>query len=149
MFSFPPADAGLLQRVRALISRVDTAHLITAGAEGYPRARGMEDHNVGPDFVFYFFTGASSRKIAEIRANPRVSIAYYDPQSHDYVCVFGRAEVILDDATRRAFWEPAWTRYWPAGPTDPEFAIVRIIGEAFEYFDMQEEKLKCASIPPA
>jgi general stress protein 26 len=142
-----PADASLLGRIRERICDTGVAHLITWGAEGYPRARGMEDENVGSDFVFYFFTGASSRKIAEIRADPRVAIAYYEPGSRDYICVFGQAEVITDDALRSSFWRDEWKRYWPAGPTDPEYVVVRILGEALEYFDMEKERLSLVAIP--
>jgi len=147
MFDYPLADASLLERVRQCIRKAGVAHFITCGAEGYPRTRGMEDHNGGAAFIFHFFTSASTRKVAEIKANPRVTLGYYDKDSGDYACIFGQAAVLTDDATRAAFWQPAWTRYWPAGPTDPEYVVIRIVAEAVEFFDMGAETLKKGRIP--
>jgi len=149
MWKYPPADAGLLQQIRERIAQAGVSHLITRGSEGYPRARAMGDQLVSADWVFYMFTDKSSRKIAEIRAEPRVALGFYEPASKDYICVFGRADVVLDDAERARFWKDAWLKYWPGGPTDPEYAIVRIAGEAVEYFDMASEKLHKLSLPRA
>jgi len=146
MFSYPPADAGLLERMRECIRKAGVAHFITCGPEGYARVRGMEDHNGGADFVFHFFTNLSTRKVAEIKANPRVTLAYYDKESGDYACIFGQATLLTDDAVRAAFWKPDWTRYWPAGPTDPQYAVIRIVAEAAEFFDMGSETLYTAGI---
>ena len=146
MLDYPLADDQLLAQIRDRISKTTVAHLITIGPEGYPRARGMEDHNVGEDFIFYFATDASTRKVAEIQANPHVSVAYYHLKSRDYICVFGRAEVVMDDAERGEQWRDGWECYWPAGPTDPGYALVRVVAEAIEYFDMENERLRKVSI---
>jgi len=147
MWDYPPADAGLLQQIRQRIAQAGVSHLITHGSEGYPRARAMGDQCVDADWNFYMFTDKSTRKIAEITADPRVAIGFYEPQSKDYICVFGRAEIVLDDAERAKFWRPEWTRYWPAGPADPQYAIVRVAGEAIEYFDLPSEKMHKVRIP--
>jgi general stress protein 26 len=107
----------------------------------------MEDHNVGEDFIFFFETDVSTRKVAEITANPRVSISYYCPAERDYICIFGRAELVTDDGLRAARWRDGWENYWPAGPTDPGYVVVRIMAEALEYFDMEAKQLRKVSIP--
>ncbi len=147
MWDYAPAEAGLLEQIRQRIAQAGGSHLITLGREGYPRARAMGDQLVSADWEFYMFTDKSSRKVAELQAEPRVAIGFYEPASHDYICVFGRAELVMDDATRAKFWRESWLRYWPAGPTDPEYAILRIVGEAVEYFDMATEKLHQVRLP--
>ena len=147
MWSYPPASASLLNTIRKRICQTDTASLITIGPEGYPRARAMADLNVETDFVFRFATPLSSRKISEIRANPHMAVSYLEPASKDYVCVFGRGEIVMDDAARASFWRPDWERYWPQGRTDPDYAIVRVVGEAIEYFDMEQDRLIKVALP--
>ena len=147
MFDYLLASDQLLAQVRRRIAGEKWASLITRGPEGYPRARAMEDHNVGDDFVFYFYTDASTRKMAEIAVDPLVTVAYYCPDGGDYICVFGRAEIVTDDAMRAEHWREGWECYWPAGPTDPGYAIVRIVAEAIEYFDMETKQLRNMRVP--
>jgi general stress protein 26 len=147
MFEYPLASDQLLGEIRRRIVGQEVASLITRGPEGYPRTRAMEDHNVGDDFIFHFYTDASTRKVAEIAAEPRVTIAYHCAGEGDYVCVFGRAEMVTDDAARAAHWREGWECYWPAGPTDPGFIVVRIVAEAIEYFDMHAKRVRNVTIP--
>lgn len=147
MFDYPLASDQLLARIRRRIEQTGVAHLITHGAEGYPRVRAMEDHNVREDFIFFFATDAATRKIAEIEQNARVAVSYYHSPSGDYVCVFGLAERVTDDDERRAHWRDGWDAYWPAGASDPAYVIIRIVPQALEYFDMEAKQLRRVSVP--
>jgi len=146
-FKYPLASDQLLEQIRRRIAGATWANLITMGPEGYPRARAMEDHNVGEDFIFFFETDASTRKLAEIAANPKVSISYYCPDERDYICIFGNAEIVMDNDLKAARWREGWENYWPAGPTDPGYVVVRITAKALEYFDMEAKQLRKVSIP--
>lgn len=147
MWNWPPADAALLERIRERMEQAGVSHLITRGADGYPHTRAMGDQPLSADWTLRMFTDKSSRKVAEIRAEPRVAVGFYEPASKDYICAYGKAEIVLDDAERAHYWKDAWRKYWPAGPTDPEYVILRIAIEAIEYFEMATERSHKVCIP--
>jgi len=146
-FDYPLASDQLLDQIRRRIAGAEWANLITCGPEGYPRARAMEDHNVEEDFVFFFETDASTRKVGEVAADPKVTISYYCPDSHDYICLFGAAEIVTDEKLKAARWRDGWESYWPGGPTDPGYVVMRVVAEALEYYDMEAKQLRKVSIP--
>lgn len=111
------------------------SNLITIDETGTPRGRMMENCPVGDDLHFFYATGAKSRKAAEIRSNPRVSAFYYRPEDHSSIAVQGKAEIVADESVRSARWKDKWTKFWPDGPTDPNYTLIRIVPDRITYLD--------------
>jgi general stress protein 26 len=109
-----PRDS-LLLAAREIISSTPFCALATIDAEGLPQMRTMNPFPVEDEMVIWFATSRTSRKVAEIKNNPRVCVYFADHGSaKGYVALNGTAE-ILDDKEllvkmKRAYWEgiPNW-----------------------------------------
>lgn len=90
--------------------------------------------------TLWFATGASSPKVAQLRANPAVDVQFQvAPPDFVHVLVRGRAEVVTDPAEKKRVWDVIdydLSQFWPGGPEDPEYAPVRISPERVELSKM-------------
>jgi general stress protein 26 len=130
----------VLRDTRKLIENVFVAYLSTVDAEGYPQTRavfnlrcqsrfpGMSPLLVGheSDFLLYFTTNTSSQKVAELAARPRACAYFCQPEDAYGALLTGQCELVEDRAIKDACWHPGWERYYPGGPTDPDYAILRM-----------------------
>ena len=118
------------------------ANLITIGDDGTPRGRMMANLPLKDDMVIWYATGVESRKVGEIEKNPAVSVFYYQPSDHSSVSALGTASIVKDDATRKEMWQDAWSAFWPDGPSDPAYCLIKITPKKMEYLDYPNHKLE-------
>jgi general stress protein 26 len=111
----------------------------TMNTEGYPETRAMfnlyrEDQFPGlreflkaiPDFTVYLTTNTSSRKIAQIRANPRANLYYSLPEQWFGFNLVGTLMEVNDPEIRSSLWQPGWEIYYPGGWKDPDYAVLKL-----------------------
>ena len=84
------------------IKNVKFGYLATVGADGAPRVRPIGITTVY-DNDLYFFTFTTTRKVAEIEANPRVEVVWSKLEQVSQVRISGRASRVEDDATQQRF----------------------------------------------
>jgi|WetSurSiteA1Bulk_404760.scaffolds.fasta_scaffold02118_1 general stress protein 26 len=109
-----PRDT-LLQAAFDIVKSTPFCALVSVDADGQPQARTMNPFPVEKDWVIWFATSRNSRKVSDIRNNPRVSVYFADHSAaKGYVNVAGTA-VIIDDREllvkmKRDYWEgiPNW-----------------------------------------
>lgn len=130
----------LRQKIVAFFKTYEYSNLITIDASGTPRGRMMENLPFGDDLVCWFATGASSNKIREIQTNPKVSVFLYRPGDHSSICMQGEAMVVTDVALRRENWKEKWAVYWPDGPTNEDFTLIKIVPRKIIYLDWPSRK---------
>ena len=78
------------------------------------------------DFTVYLATSRASDKIAEIKADTRISVYYSQPLLFRGVMLCGRAEVLDEPALKTALWSNDWRIYWPDGAADPDYVVIRL-----------------------
>jgi len=123
-----------------LMETAQAAYVTTIGPGGYPYTRAMfnlrnTERFPGQvqlfaahqdDLLVYFSTNTSSQKIAQIKADPRVSVYYCNPGEFHGVMLSGDVEVVDDSELRHALWNEGWERYYPGGPDDPDHTALRL-----------------------
>jgi general stress protein 26 len=89
--------------------------LVTIDSTGQPQVRTMNPFPANNELITWFATARNSRKVKEIRHNPKVCIYYSDHiTAKGYVNITGTAEVIDDKELlkkmKRDYWEniPNW-----------------------------------------
>jgi general stress protein 26 len=92
-------------------------------AKQFPRLKRLFGRHQD-DLLVYLTTNASSKKVAQLRHDPRIALHYCIPRTFKGVMLGGNAEVTQDDEIRRAIWQNGWERYYPAGATDPDHAVI-------------------------
>jgi general stress protein 26 len=105
--------AALIAAARELIATQTYCALITLDETGRPSVRTMNPFPPEKDMSVWMATNDRSRKVQEIRRDPRVTVYYSDHKTAiGYVAITGRA-VLIDDMSeikkrKRAYWDTAF-----------------------------------------
>ena len=127
--------AANIQHLASLIKDVEIAMLTTTQADGSLVSRPVGTQQVEFDGDLWFATAADSEKVAEIRANPQVNVAYASAGKNTYVSVCGKASIVADRAKIEALWSPPMKIFFPEGKDDPNLRLIRVRAESAEYWD--------------
>ncbi len=82
--------------------------LITLGEGNQPQARIVDPTEPDASLTVYVATNPRSRKVREIRKDPRVTLLYFDPVRQGYVTLIGRAAEVTGSekaAHHKADWQ--------------------------------------------
>ncbi len=120
----------VLAGVKDIISQTTYCGLITVDAAGQLQVRTMNPFPVKDDLVIWFATSRDSKKVKEMKENPKVAV-YFAKHSTaiGYVNISGKAEVIDDKELlmkmKRDYWEsiPNW---------QDVFVLIKIVPESLE-----------------
>lgn len=119
--SMAPRDAAL-----AIIAAARFATLITLGPDGHPQARVVDPFAPDSAFIVRVATNARSRKVAEIAADHRVTLLYFDVGRSSYVTLVGTAELVRDAAERARWWKEDWASFYQNRNMGDDYLLIRI-----------------------
>ena len=112
-FQVQSQDKELLKAAREIITNSETCALITIDKNGRPSARTMETLTPESDFTLWFGTNPESRKVTQIKNDPRVSVYYLDKDQSGYVVISGTAEIINAKQAKETYWKEEWNAFYP------------------------------------
>ncbi len=106
--------------------------LVTLCQDQYPQSRPMRlvDREANR---LWFATSRASRKVAQIEADPHVTVLFVDSGRFNYAAIHGLAHVIVDPEREESLWQDEWRDDWPDGPSDPDYVLLRIDGARGHY----------------
>ncbi|MBK7131650.1 MAG: pyridoxamine 5'-phosphate oxidase family protein [Bacteroidales bacterium] len=120
----------LMFAAKEIIKGTNYCGLATVDASGQPQMRTMNPFPVNDEFITWFATSRSSRKVKEIKNNPKVCVYYADHSTaKGYVSITGTAEVIDDRdllvKMKRDYWNgiPKW---------ETNFVLIKIVPKTME-----------------
>jgi pyridoxamine 5'-phosphate oxidase len=95
--------------------------------DGFPQSRPMHliEHNL---HTLWFATSRASRKVRQIRKNPKVSVLFVDSTRYNYAEFYGFARIVEDRERQKSLWRNDWEEDWPDGPSDPDYVLIRVEG---------------------
>jgi general stress protein 26 len=126
---------GNIQKVGKMIADIDFAMFTTVGADGQLHSRPMSTQKMDFDGTVWFFTYEDSPKVAEVRHNPNVNLAYSDPRHQNYVSLAGVASIVKDRAKMEELWQAPLKAWFPQGVDTPGIALLRVDGTSAEIWD--------------
>ena len=103
----------LIAAAREIMTTTRYCALITTSVHGRTNARTMDPFAPDENMVVWFGTNPASRKVAEIRRNPRVTLYYFDRESLAYVTLHGVARVVNDPQEKLRHWKDDWKDFYP------------------------------------
>jgi len=115
-----------------LIQEVQFGYLATIGTDGSPCVRPISIKDVYGD-DFYFFTFNTTRKVAEMEANPRVEVVWMKMDGMSQARVKGDAAPVTDEAVIKQFMadNPMASQIIPPGG-EHLFALYKIVPAKIE-----------------
>ncbi len=126
----PPDGAKVLAAAREIMAAQQYCGLITMDDAKRPQIRTMNPFPPDEEMVVWMATNTRSRKVEEIRKDPRVSLYYADhANAIGYVAITGRA-VLVDDMKevlkrKRAYWDQAF-------PGLKNIVLIKVIPERID-----------------
>src|SRR6478752_8142072 len=119
----------LLDAARETIAAVPICWLATRSLEGGTNVRAISS-SAGPcgsdEWTRRFVVRRSSRKVAEMRAAPLVTLAYQNPACDRYVALGGHAAIVEDVAEMRTMWRRELDAHFPPGFADANMIVIRV-----------------------
>ena len=131
----PPTRDELVAAARKVMTSQTYCALITLDVSGRPSVRTMNPFPPEDDLTVWFATNDRSRKVAEMRANPRVTLYYADhAKASGYVSLSGRAVLVDDRAEilkrKRAYWDTSF-------PGLKNLVLVKVVPEKLDVLNYE------------
>lgn len=127
--------------LRTLIDTLEIALLTTRNLDGMLVSRPMATQDFDAAGRLWFVTSIRTHKIDELAADPRVSVAYYNSRTYEWVSISGHATINQDRARIRELYQPDWKMWFEdeggehdGGPDDPRLALIVVEPDSAVYF---------------
>ncbi len=118
------ADQHLIAAAKEIMNSEGSCALITIDNEGVPRVRAMDPFAPEEDLTVWFGTNSRSRKVEQIKKDPRVSLYYLDEDASGYVIVQGVARLVNDPKEKEKRWKAEWEAFYPDKTKDYLLIVV-------------------------
>lgn len=113
-----PTRANVVSAARQIMRSAQFCALATVDSEGRPRVRTMSPFPPGEDMAVWFATRPDSRKVEQMRANPNVTLYYFDPGQLEYATIRGRARLVDDLEEKKRWRKRVSDELYPGWPDD-------------------------------
>ena len=126
----PPKAPDPLAVAREIMQAARYCTLVTFGEDVYPEARLMDAFPPEADLTVWMATNPKSRKVAQIRKNPRVTLHCFDTASMGTVTLFGLARLVNDPAEKKKRWKDEWRDFYP--DRDAGYLLIAVTPDRLE-----------------
>ncbi len=138
------ADNGLPQNTVDLVKQTTDGYIWIGTYAGLARYDGVKfvhyNRSITPAFkmnhvttmledkngAVWIGTNGVTRKVADLRKDPRVTLMYFNAAGQEYVTVIGKAVVDDDMAHKQAHWKPSWGMMVKDGYHGADFTLIRV-----------------------
>ncbi|MCL1796166.1 MAG: pyridoxamine 5'-phosphate oxidase family protein [Clostridia bacterium] len=122
--------------ILSLLNSSRNAIVCSVDDQGVPAAKAMYIHTNNEPGVYWFSTNTSSVRVGHFRQRPQSSVYIYSSSGLNTrgLLITGTMEICQDDQTKKAFWKPTDRIYYPKGPTDPDYCMLRFTPNQCNYY---------------
>ena len=124
------SDKEIRQAAQEIMKASGTCALITIDEQEIPRVRMMDTLLPDSDFSVWFGTNPKSRKVAQIKNNPKVTLYYTAAGNSGYVTLHGEAFLINDEQEKEKRWKHGWEAFYP--DKKESFILIKVIPKWLE-----------------
>ena len=115
-----------LARAEKLLGTMGTFFLATLRGDGTPDVRAISAVKAEGLKRIWMISGDDNSKAGELAADPRCMIyatTMDDDADYAEVRLWGRCEILSDEATINSVWHDAYEAYFPQGKRDPKVRV--------------------------
>ena len=120
----------ILKAAKEIMISAETCALITLDHEGRPRVRAMDPFLPESDFTVWFGTNPKSRKVDQIKKDPRVTLYYLESDGSGYVMIHGIAQLVNNQKEKEKRWKVEWEAFYANNIED--FILLKVTPEWME-----------------
>lgn len=100
--------------------------LVTVGYDGHPQARVVDPFGPEGDMTVWIATNPITRKVDQIKKDPRVTLFYFDPAGPGYVTLLGTAQLVNDAAEKAKRWKEDWAAFYTDKNRGDDYVLIRV-----------------------
>ena len=126
----------LISAAREIMTTTRYCALITTGRTGRAHTRTMDAFAPEEDMTIWLATNPRSRKVAEIRRNPKVTLYYFDRESAAYVTIYGTARLVNEKGEKAKRWKDDWKTFYP--DRDKSYLLIKITPKRLEVVNVNK-----------
>jgi len=134
-------DNRAVTKMRELVKAAPTCMLGTGLGDLPPHLCPMQVQDVDSDGCLWFFSGADSAHNAHIGEDPRVQLVFCNNSNHEYLAVYGKAEITRDIHKVDELWTNMVKIWFPDGKDDANLTLICVCPEKVHYWDVKDGKL--------
>ena len=124
-----------IAQVAAMMRDLDLCMLTTRTDDGRLRARPMSNNGeVEFDGDVWFFSGADTRKVSEIEADPLVELSYADTKRYVFISMSGEATIVRDVKKKTELWMEELERWFDDGPESEDIVLIKVTPSVVAYW---------------
>ncbi|MDR2498233.1 MAG: pyridoxamine 5'-phosphate oxidase family protein [Tannerellaceae bacterium] len=136
-------DLAMLER---FVGRQKVALVGSVDGDGFPAVKAMLMVKKREGIrVFYFSTNTSSMRVGQFRENGKACLYFYRKAWFRYqgLMLRGQMDVLEDADIKLALWQRGDEMFYPAGPSDPDYCVLRFTAvEARYYCNLHTESVR-------
>lgn len=121
-----PDRAKVVAAAREVMEKARYCTLVTLGDDGYPQARVVDPFPPEDELTVWIATNPRTRKVADVRRNPRVTLLYFDAAAQAYATLVGRAQVVTDAAEKAKRWKKDWAHFYKDENRGDDYVLIRV-----------------------
>ena len=121
-----PDRAKVIKVAAEVMQRARFCTLVTIGEDGHPQARVIDAFPPDAQMAVWMATTPSTRKVAQIRRDPRVTLSYFDPNSMGYVTLLGKATLVSDPAEKAKHWKEDWAKLYQDKNRGDDYLLIKV-----------------------
>ncbi len=114
---------GVEDKASWVLDRCGYVTLSTIDEGGYPRPIAIDVIAHESIRELWMTSFRSSNKVAHLRKNPKAGISFV--READSVTLIGTADIFTDSETLNSLWKDIFYHYYPAGPADEGYCLIR------------------------
>ena len=115
-----------------IVQKAHYCTFITIGEDGQPQARMVDPLAPDAAFTIWIATNPLTRKVDQLRRNPRATLSCFDSASSSYVTILGRGELVSDAAEKERHWKKDWSAVYPNGARGNDVVLIRLTPSRLE-----------------
>lgn len=127
---FSNEEQKIISQSKEIIKNTYFGTFITIDKNGQPRARVMEPFAPDENFIIWLATNPKSRKVSQIKNNPKTTLHYFDKSNLGYVSLMGKATLVNDEATKATKFKDGWDKFYPNQKED--YLLIKFVPEMLE-----------------
>ncbi len=108
---------------------------------GHPNAKTMFQLKGEGLHTFWFSTNTSAIRTGQFQKRPEACIYFVDHADFHGLMLTGSMQVLLDNEVKLSFWKDGDEKYYPLGPTDPDYCILKFSAQNGNYYHGLEKHL--------
>ena len=129
-----------IAKIAEMMRDLDFCMLTTRASDGGLHSRPMSNNGeVEFDGDVWFFSAATTRKVGEVEAEPRVHLGYADPERFLFISMEGEAEIVRDVEKKRELWVDELERWFKDGPDSDDVVLLKVRPSVVEYWNGEGE----------